>query len=79
VWTGHADFNSPFETIAFLRSITHLETDVMLESKAKDLSLLRLRVDIVRYAPDLAGRYGITATAASDDAGEVTSTELEVG
>jgi UV DNA damage endonuclease len=71
VWTGHADYNNPFETIPFLRSIAHLETDVMLESKAKDLSLLRLRADIARYAPDLAIRYGISAEAAVDDAHEI--------
>ena len=71
VWTGHADYNNPFETIPFLRSIAHLDCDVMLESKAKDISLLRLRADIARYAPDLAPRYGISAAAASDDAGEV--------
>jgi UV DNA damage endonuclease len=28
--------------------------DVMLESKQKDLALLRLREDLRRYAPDLA-------------------------
>jgi UV DNA damage endonuclease len=71
VWTGHADYNNPFETIPFLRSIAHLETDIMLESKAKDLSLLRLRADIARYAPDLARRYGISSATASDDAGEI--------
>jgi hypothetical protein len=27
----------------------------MLEAKAKDLALLRLREDVQRYAPDLAG------------------------
>jgi len=75
VWTGHADYNNPFETIPFLRSIAHLETDVMLESKAKDLALLRLRADIARYAPDLAPRYGISAAAASDDAGEIPVTD----
>lgn len=50
IWTGHADFNNPFETITFLRSIAHLETDIMLESKAKDLSLIRLRKDIALRA-----------------------------
>lgn len=67
IWTGHADYNNPFETITFLRSIAHLETDIMLESKAKDLSLLRLRADIARYAPELAPRYGISAAAAADE------------
>ena len=59
VWTGHADYNNPFETLMFLRSIAHLQTDVMLEAKAKDLSLMRLRNDMLRYAPELAPRYNI--------------------
>ncbi|MBS1814880.1 MAG: UV DNA damage repair endonuclease UvsE [Acidobacteria bacterium] len=71
VWTGHADFNNPFETITFLRSIQHLETDIMLESKAKDLSLIRLRNDIARYASDLAARYNIPLNAPLEDAEEV--------
>jgi UV DNA damage endonuclease len=71
IWTGHADFNNPFETITFLRSIQHLETDIMLESKAKDLSLLRLRNDIARYAPELASRYGIRLDAPVEDAAEL--------
>ena len=65
----------PSGPIPFLRSISHLDTDVMLESKAKDLSLLRLRVDIARYAPDLAPRYGISAAAASDDVREIELAE----
>jgi len=32
----------------------------MLEGKSKDLSLLRLRPDLLRYAPDVAARFGIT-------------------
>jgi UV DNA damage endonuclease len=71
IWTGHADFNNPFETITFLRSIQHLETDIMLESKAKDLSLLRLRNDIARFAPELAGRYGVKLNEAVEDASEI--------
>ncbi len=79
IWTGHADYNNPFETIAWLRSIAHLETDVMLESKAKDLSLIRLRHDLARYAPDLLGRYGIDEAQAAEDAGEVVEGEEEAG
>ncbi len=71
IWTGHADFNNPFETIPFLRAIQHLETDIMLESKAKDLSLLRLRNDIAKFAPDLAARYAIKLDAPVEDAGEI--------
>ncbi len=75
VWTGHSDFNNPFETIQFLRSIRHLDTDIMLESKAKDLSLLRLRADISRYAPDLAARYAVPVHAPVEDAGEISAEE----
>ncbi len=71
VWTGHADYNNPFETIQFLRSIADVDVDVMLESKAKDLSLIRLRNDIARYAPELAGRYGIDVGEPVEDVGEV--------
>jgi UV DNA damage endonuclease len=74
IWTGHADFNNPFETLTFLRSIQHLETDIMLESKAKDLSLLRLRNDIARYAPELAPRYGIRLDGQLEDAIEIIET-----
>ena len=77
VWTGHADYNNPFETIQFLRSITDIDVDIMLESKAKDLSLIRLRNDIARYAPDLAARYGIDLAADVEDVGEVLETEEE--
>ncbi|MGI4757184.1 MAG: UV DNA damage repair endonuclease UvsE [Janthinobacterium lividum] len=71
IWTGHADYNNPFETLTFLRSIQHLETDIMLESKAKDLSLIRLRNDIARFAPELAPRYGIKLGAPLEDVGEM--------
>lgn len=77
IWTGHADFNNPFETITFLRSIQHLETDIMLESKAKELSLLRLRNDIAKYAPELASRYGIRANETLEDAEEIVESEEE--
>ena len=60
VWTGHADFCSPFEFAGFMRAVEGLETDIMLESKAKDLSLIRLRPDLLRYAPDIADRFGLT-------------------
>jgi UV DNA damage endonuclease len=33
----------------------------MLESKSKDLALLRLRKDLPRYAPDVAQRFGFAA------------------
>lgn len=56
LWTRHSDYIHPFEFIAFLREAAGLRPfDVMLEAKAKDLALLRLREDVQRYAPDLAG------------------------
>ena len=62
VWTGHADFINPFEFIRFMREAEGLVFDVMLEGKAKDLSLLKLRPDLLRYAPDVAARFGLAAT-----------------
>ncbi len=59
VWTGHADFCSPFEFAAFMRIAEGLEFDVMLESKVKDVALIRLRPDLLRYAPDVAARFGL--------------------
>jgi UV DNA damage endonuclease len=61
VWTGHADFVQPFEFISFFRDNPDMETDVMLEAKAKDLALLRLRKDLARYASDIARRFGLSA------------------
>ncbi len=64
VWTGHADFCNPFEFMTFMRAVDGLEFDVMLEAKAKDLALIRLRPDMLRYAPDVATRFGLSASAA---------------
>ena len=36
----------------------------MLEAKAKDLALLRLRPDFLRSAPDMATRFGLTPSDA---------------
>jgi UV DNA damage endonuclease len=77
MWTGHADYNNPFETITWLRSIANLDTDIMLESKAKDLSLIRLRNDLARYAPELLPRYGISDSLAAKDVSEVAAMEEE--
>lgn len=58
IWTGHADYLNPFEFITFMRGAATLpDFDVMLESKLKDLALLRLREDLARYAPDVAARF----------------------
>jgi UV DNA damage endonuclease len=61
VWTGHADFCHPFEFATFMRAASEFTFDVMLESKAKDLALIRLRPDMLRYAPDVAARFGLHA------------------
>jgi UV DNA damage endonuclease len=59
IWTGHADYVNPFEFITFMRMAAGLDFDVMLEAKAKDLALLRLRRDLMRYGPDVAARFGL--------------------
>jgi hypothetical protein len=66
VWTGHADFTNPFEFARFMRDADGLTFDVMLEAKAKDISLLKLRPDLLRYAPDVAARFGLYRDALSD-------------
>ncbi len=58
-WTAHADFANPFEFSTFMRAAEGLEFDVMVESKAKDLALVRLRLDLIRYAPEVAARFGL--------------------
>ena len=54
-----------------------LEFDVMLEAKAKDLALLRLRSDLSRIAPDLAARFGIAATGITPPPAEEISAQTE--
>jgi UV DNA damage endonuclease len=56
-WTAHADYINPFEFIRFLLDTKDLIFDIMLEAKAKDLALRRLRQDILSYAPELAERF----------------------
>ena len=57
----HADLVDPFAFIDLLRqAATGRDFDVMLECKAKDLALLRLRGHLARLAPDLVERYPIT-------------------
>ncbi|MCZ0960027.1 UV DNA damage repair endonuclease UvsE [Paracoccus benzoatiresistens] len=73
IWTGHADFTNPFEFATFMREAEGLDFDVMLEAKTKDLSLLKLRGDLFRYAPDVAARFGVDPSDAADmaEAGEM--------
>ena len=52
----HADFLNPFEVAALVRSARDMPPfDMMLEAKAADLALLRLREDLRDFAPDVAG------------------------
>jgi UV DNA damage endonuclease len=51
----HADFINPHEFAALLDAARSLPPfDIMLEAKAADLALLRLREDLRRFAPELA-------------------------
>ena len=53
----HSDFLDPFTFIDLLETAARLRTrpfDVMLEAKAKDLALLRLREQLREYAPSLS-------------------------
>ncbi|HEY0790179.1 MAG TPA: UV DNA damage repair endonuclease UvsE [Chthoniobacterales bacterium] len=62
-WTGHADYCDPFTFINVMRSVvSNAPFDVMLEAKAKDLALRRLRSDMAMYAPDLAARFACAHT-----------------
>lgn len=61
-WTAHADFVHPFDFIRFALETKDLEFDIMLEAKAKDLALQRLRQDIMCYAPELQERFDLAPT-----------------
>ncbi len=76
LWTGHADFCHPFEFISFMRLCTSLDFDVMLEAKSKDLALIRLRLDLLKYAPDVAMRFGLHCGDRPELAEDDTSTLL---
>jgi UV DNA damage endonuclease len=53
--TPPSDYINPFEFIRFVEDSRGMRSyDVMLEAKAKDLALLRLREDVQRFAPALA-------------------------
>ena len=75
--TGHADYNNPFEFVTMMRQLEELEFDVMLEAKAKDLALLRLRSNLARIAPDVAARFGISATDVTPPQAEEIALQTE--
>ncbi|HET9223270.1 MAG TPA: UV damage endonuclease UvsE [Roseiflexaceae bacterium] len=52
----HADYINAFEFAAFVEGARGLPPfDAMLEAKAADLALLRLREDLRRFAPEISG------------------------
>jgi UV DNA damage endonuclease len=60
LWTQHADFINPFEFVSFLEQVQGLrDFDIMLETKAKDLALLRLREDLRTLAPTLVAQFNM--------------------
>ncbi len=57
----HSDFIEPFSFIDFLRLANRRESrifDIMLEAKARDLALTRIRQQVERHAPDLSELLG---------------------
>jgi UV DNA damage endonuclease len=57
----HSDFIHPFEFVEVMRGARAAGLrpfDIMLEAKAKELAVLRLRAQVATYAPDLAGLIG---------------------
>ena len=79
IWTGHADYVNPFEFITFMRDIAAdlPPFDVMLEAKAKDLSLIRLRRDLPRYGPDIAARFGLAPDSIEPDEDDIVEELLD--
>ena len=57
-WRNHSDYINPFEFADFLRQAQGVRPfDIMLEAKAKDLAVLRLRQDMAALEPALAARW----------------------
>jgi UV DNA damage endonuclease len=79
IWTGHSDFTNPFEFATFMRMAQGLEFDVMMEGKSKDVSILKLRPDLLRFAPDVAERFGIYPADAEALAAEEEALERGLG
>ncbi|MBC7234669.1 MAG: UV damage endonuclease UvsE [Chloroflexi bacterium] len=53
-WTEHSDLVNPFEFISFLEGCQGLpDLDILIEARARDLAVLRLRQDLRRFAPEL--------------------------
>jgi UV DNA damage endonuclease len=53
----HADFINPYEFAALMEAARGLPPfDVILEAKAADLAVLRLREDLRRFVPEIAAQ-----------------------
>lgn len=56
----HSHYINPFQFIDFLGSLPKMrDFDIMLEAKARDLALLQLRKQLLRYAPAQISRFDI--------------------
>lgn len=56
LWSEHSDYINPFEFIDFMEQVgAQRDFDVMLEAKARDLAVIRLREDLDRFSPRIAG------------------------
>lgn len=79
VASAHADLVDPFALAGFLRdAAAGLDFDLMLEAKAKDLALARLRDQLARYAPDVARRF-VGAPARAEHADEEVVVDAAAG
>lgn len=57
-WRNHSDYINPFEFIDFLRAAQGCRGfDIMIEAKAKDRAVLRLREDVAWYASALEAHF----------------------
>ena len=66
--SAHADLVDPFAFARFLtETVGELDVDVMLEAKAKDLALLRLRSELATLAPQSTGVSRFPSTTSSTD------------
>ena len=77
IWTAHADFIHPFDFIRFATETRDLHFDIMLEAKAKDVALQRLRQDIACYAPELQEQFDAVGTREMISALDVSLQEFE--
>jgi UV DNA damage endonuclease len=57
-WREHSDYVNPFEFSQFIRETRNLgQFDIMLEVKARDMALLKLRQNLRQFAPDLCSLF----------------------